>query len=112
MFTFLADAAAQTSQGQQPQPGLGGMIVPFVCMIAIFYFLIIRPQQKKAKEQEALINSVKTGDDIITNGGIHGRVANVKDRTLIVKIADNVKIEIERTAVATVSKAAADTANS
>jgi preprotein translocase subunit YajC len=110
-LTILADAAAQTGQGQ-PQGGFGQMLVPFVCMIAIFYFLMIRPQQKKAKEQAALINSVKTGDKIVTNGGIHGLVSNVKDKTLIVRVAENVKIEIERTAVATVTRAGADDANS
>jgi preprotein translocase subunit YajC len=108
-LTILAQAAAQ---GQKPQGSILDMIVPFAAIIAIMYFLMIRPQQKKAKEQQALINSVKTGDDIITNGGIHGRVSNVKERTLIVKIADNVKIEIERTAVATVAKAGAEAANS
>ena len=82
------------------------MLVPFVCIGVIFYFLIIRPQSKKQKEHDVLVKSVKTGDKVVTNGGIHGLVSNVKDTTVIVKIAENVKIELDKAAISSVSKAA------
>ncbi len=66
------------------------------CIFVIFYFLAIRPQSQKAKQQQALVNAVKTGDRIITASGIHGMVSNVKDTTVLLKVADNVKIEIEK----------------
>lgn len=98
-FLVLAQAGAP-----QAQPGGISMLVPFIAIGVIFYFLILRPQQKKQKETQALVNSLKTGDKIVTNGGIHGLISNVKESTVIVKIADNVKIELDKAAVATVSK--------
>lgn len=80
-------------------------MMPLVFIFVIFYFLLIRPQQKKAKAHEKLISSVKTGDQVVTNAGIHGTVANVKDKTLIIKIADNVKVEFDRGAIAAVVNA-------
>lgn len=80
------------------------MVVPFVCIGIIFYFLIIRPQSKKAKEQQMLIESLKAGDKVITTGGIHGILISVKETTVTVKIADNVKIEVDKAAVAVASK--------
>jgi len=78
-------------------------------MFVIFYFLLIRPQQKRQKEQRKLLDSLKTGDKVITSSGIHGLIANVKETTFLVKIADNVKIEIEKGSIATVSKSAPTT---
>lgn len=103
-FLFLAQAA-------QPQPGGPSFLIPFAAIGVIFYFLIIRPQQKKAKEQTNLINSLKTGDKVITNGGIHGLITNVKEKTVLVKVADNVKLEIEKSSIATVSKAEGESTN-
>jgi preprotein translocase subunit YajC len=71
-------------------------------MIAIFYFMIIRPQNRREKERKALINSVKSGQRILFAGGLLGTVATVKDKTLMVKISDNVKIEVSKGAVTTV----------
>ena len=73
-------------------------------MAVIFYFLLIRPQQRRQKQQQQLLANLKTGDKVITSSGIHGLIANVKDSTVLLKIADKVKIEVERSAVATVSK--------
>jgi len=87
------------------------MIVPMICIFAIFYFLAIRPQSQRQKQQEALIKAVKTGDKIITASGIHGMVSNVKETTLIVKIADNVKIELEKSSVASVKRDDSDSAS-
>jgi preprotein translocase subunit YajC len=92
----------------QQQPGPGGAesivmnILPFVAIIFIFYFLILRPQQKKQKERAALIAGVKKGDKIITAGGIHGTVEGVEDNSVLVKIADNVKVKIEKSSIGTI----------
>ena len=101
LFFILAQGttAAGSPAGFNPTP-----IVYMVCIFAIFYFLAIRPQSQRQKQQEALIKSVKTGDKLITSSGIHGTVSNVKETTLIVKIADNVKIELEKSSVASVVK--------
>lgn len=98
----LAQAAAPAQQ----QPNLFVSMMPLIFIFIIFYFLLIRPQQKKQKEHEKLIQSVKTGDQVVTNAGIHGTVSNVKEKTVIIKIADNVKVEFDRGAIAAVEKAA------
>ena len=97
---FLADAAAP------PASGLGSnFLIPIVCFGVIMYFMIIRPQSKRQKELEALTSSLKTGDKVVTNSGIHGIIANVKEgKTLILKIADNVKIEIDKSSIGLVEK--------
>lgn len=96
---ILAQAAAPAQQSN-----LLVSMMPLVFIFVIFYFLLIRPQQKKAKDHEKLIQAVKTGDQVVTNAGIHGTVANVKEKTIIIKIADNVKVEFDRGAVAVVLK--------
>lgn len=83
--------------------------LPLIFIFIIFYFLLIRPQQKKQKELVKLVSSLKTGDKIITTAGIHGLITNVKDTTVIVKVADNVKIEFDKACVVTVVTAS-DTA--
>lgn len=99
--TFLAQAADATN-GQQA-PGWANL-VPFIFIIAIFYFVLIRPQMKAKKEQETLIASAKTGDQVITTGGIVGTIANVKDKTVLVKVSDNVKLEILKTHLLSITK--------
>jgi preprotein translocase subunit YajC len=99
-LTFLA----QTTQ-QPAAPSAGGMLIPMIAIFAIMYFLIIRPQSKRQKELAARVSNLKTGDKVITSGGIHGIVSNVKEgTTLSLKIADNVKIEVDKTAIASVEK--------
>lgn len=100
-FLFsLADAATT------PPPSLlNGIAVPMLAMGVIFYFLIIRPQNKRTKELKDRISGLKTGDKVVTTSGIHGMISNVKEgQSLILKIADNVKIEINKDAIATVEK--------
>jgi preprotein translocase subunit YajC len=101
-LVYLAQAATP-SQPPPAQP-IGGMLIPFICIIVIFYFLIIRPQHKKQKQHQTLIQSLKSGDKVVTNGGIHGLISNVKDSTVMLKVADNVKIEVEKSSVVAVSK--------
>ena len=73
-------------------------------IFVMMYFVMIRPQKKRQTEQQRLINALKTGDKVVTNAGIHGLISNVKDSTVIVKVADNVKIEMEKSAITTVLK--------
>ena len=68
------------------------------------YFVLVRPQKKRQQQQQRLITGLKTGDRVVTNAGIHGLIANVKETTVIVKVADNVKIEMEKSAVTNVLK--------
>lgn len=81
-----------------------GVLLPFILIFAIMYLLIFRPQAKKRKQQEAMIQSLKKGDKVLTTGGVYGTIAGIKEKeqTLILKIADNVKIEISRSAIATI----------
>jgi len=102
-FLFLAQAAAPAQQ-----PNMLVSMLPLVFIFVIFYFLLIRPQQKKQKDHAKLVQGVKTGDQVITSAGIHGTVSNVKDSTVIIKIADNVKVEFDRAAIATVVKSSSE----
>jgi preprotein translocase subunit YajC len=77
-------------------------IVPFLLIIVVFYFLILRPQQKRAKERTKLLEGVQKGDKIITAGGLHGTVEGLEDKVVLIKIADNVKVKIEKTGIATI----------
>jgi len=78
--------------------------VPFIFIFVIMYFVLFRPQKKRQQEQQRLVASLKTGDRVVTNAGIHGLIANVKDTTVMLKVADNVKIEMEKSAIANVLK--------
>jgi preprotein translocase subunit YajC len=97
---FLAQAPA-------PAPGAGSGLIsmlPFVFIFVIMYYVMLRPQMRRQKEQAKLVSALKTGDKVVTASGIHGMISNVKDTTVIVKVADNVKIEMEKTAVTNVVK--------
>ncbi|MFN2507932.1 MAG: preprotein translocase subunit YajC [Chthoniobacterales bacterium] len=100
VITFLAQA---TPAPASPGSGLIGML-PFILIFVIMYYVMIRPQMRRQKEQQRLMAALKTGDRVVTASGIHGLISNVKDRTVIVKIADNVKIEMEKSAVTSVLK--------
>lgn len=97
-------AQAATEGAPAPNPLMS--FLPLVFIFVIFYFLLIRPQQKKQKEHQKLIAGIKSGDRVITTAGIHGLITNVKDTTVTIKVADNVKIEFDKAAVVTVQKAA------
>ena len=94
---------AQTQSPAPTGPGSGiGFFVPFIFIFIIMYFVMFRPQKKRQEQQQKLISALKTGDRVVTNGGIHGLISNVKETTVIVKVADNVKIEMEKSAITTV----------
>jgi preprotein translocase subunit YajC len=93
-LTSIAYAMGQ-SGGQGAQSGFMGF-VPIIFMFVIFYFLLIRPQQKKSKDHREMINNIKKGDRVITSGGIHGQVTIVEDATVGLEIADKVRIKVSR----------------
>lgn len=93
-----ASAKGEQASGGDPVFTLGWLVV----MIAIFYFVLIRPQRKREKERKELIASVKTGDKVLMTSGFMGLVSNVGENTFKVKIADNVKVEVVRSAIAQV----------
>ncbi len=105
MLAFVS-ILAQSPALPSPAGGGLGFFVPLIFIFVIMYFIMIRPQTKRQAEQKKLISSLKTGDRVVTNAGIHGLISNVKETTIIVKVADNVKIEMEKSAVATVLKEA------
>jgi preprotein translocase subunit YajC len=78
--------------------------IPIILIFIIMYFLLFRPQMRRQKEQARIVSALKTGDRVITASGIHGMITNVKDTTVTVKVADNVKIEMEKSAVTNVVK--------
>ena len=88
-------AAPAAPQG----PGLMDTLPMVLAIIAIFYFLLIRPQQKEAAEHEKLLASLQKGDKVVTGGGLHGEVHEVRDATVVLKLADNVRVEVEKAAV-------------
>ena len=94
-------AYAMGQGGAAAQGGSGGFasFVPLILMFVIFYFLLIRPQQKKTKEHRQMIDSLKTGDRIVTSGGIHGRVTGVSETDLTVEIAEKVRVKVNRASV-------------
>ncbi len=85
-----------------PEGSLMSMVLPFALIFVIFYFFIIRPQNKKQKETKKMIEALKKGDKVVTIGGIHGVVSSTKEQSIIVKVDDNAKIEFSRSAIATV----------
>ena len=101
MLLYLAQASP--APAAPAAPGFGGFI-PFILIFVIMYFVLLRPQMRRQKDQQRLVSALKTGDRVVTNAGIHGLISNVKDTTVIVKVADNVKIEMEKSAITNVLK--------
>lgn len=97
-------AAAGGSQGGGGNAFMS--FLPLLLIIAIMYLLILRPQAKKQKERQKMLDAVKKGDEVVTAGGIHGKVVGVKNenKVLVVKVDDNVKLDVDRTAVSGITK--------
>ena len=101
---FTDSVAWAQGMGGGTGSGAGGLLslVPFVLIFVIFYFLLIRPQQKKQKDQKALLDALKKGDKVVTSSGIWGTVTNLGKETVTLQIADNTKIKMQRENVARV----------
>lgn len=84
--------------------GLLGFILPLVLMFAVFYFLLIRPQQKRQKERNSMLNALQKGDKVITIGGLHGTIVELTESSAILKVGENSRLTFERSAINTVVK--------
>lgn len=98
MSMFLADAPQTQS--------IWGLLLPFVLMFVVFYFLLIRPQQKKQKQRNQMLHQLKKGDKIVTIGGLHGTIVELSDDTAVIRVNDTVKLTFDRSAISTVSQSA------
>lgn len=77
-------------------------LIMFGAIFLIFYFMIIRPQQKRAKEREKMLSNMQKGDKVITSGGLHGTIAGIDEKTVLLQVSDNFKMKFEKSAIASV----------
>lgn len=99
-----AATAVPSTAGVPPQPGMASMLLPFGLMFLVFYFLLIRPQQKKMKEHEKMVNALQKGEEVVTQSGILGKIYGITDKVVTLEVDNNVKIKVLKTQVATVLK--------
>lgn len=98
MEFFIADAYAQA--GGEPQGSIIGAMLPLVLLFAVFWFLLLRPQQKRQKEHRAMVEALKKGDEVVTNGGLLGRVNKVGDTFVALEISDGLEVQVQRASIA------------
>mgnify|MGYP001569250299 FL=1 len=101
-------AMAPSSDGSGGGGSMVSTLIMFGAIFAIFYFMIIRPQQKRAKEREKLLSAIEKGDKVITSGGMHATIAGIEDKIVLLDVGNNVKMKFDRSAIATVLKENSD----
>lgn len=105
IYTVRSDAFAQAQGGAAQSPAqTASFFLPLLLVFGIFYFLIIRPQQKQAKQRKAMVAAVKKGDQVLTTGGIYGRIVGVAENILTLEISDTCKIKLDRGGIQTVTE--------
>ncbi len=97
-------AAGQAAAGMPPQPSMLSMLLPFGLMFVVFYFLMIRPQQRKMKEHESMVSKLQKGEEVVTQSGIIGKVHGVTEKVVTLEVDNNVRIKILKSQVASVLK--------
>lgn len=102
MSFLISDAWAQTATQAPAQASLMAQMLPLVLLLVVFYFLLIRPQMKRAKEHRNLLGSLAKGDEVVTSGGVIGKVREIGENLLIVEIADKVEIRVQKQAITSV----------
>ncbi|MBW1667592.1 MAG: preprotein translocase subunit YajC [Deltaproteobacteria bacterium] len=102
-MNFLAYAMGSGGTGGGGGGGMGAF-VPLILMFAIFYFLLIRPQQKKAKQHKSMLASIKKGDRVVTSGGLHGVITGITDDVVTMEIAPKVRVKVSRGSIAGVAR--------
>ncbi len=102
IVSAITSSFAQGGQPQQGSPGLMNMLPMMIVMFVIFYFFIIRPQSKKQKELQKMLDSIKKGDKVITAGGILALVVEVKGQIITLKISQNAEVDFKRSAISTI----------
>ena len=104
MFLASLLAQAQGKGGGSSVPGCGGggfaQLVPLILMFVVFYFLLIRPQQKRAKEHQNMLSNLKRGDQVITNGGMLGKITGISDKTATLEVAEKIRLRVLRSHIA------------
>ncbi len=104
MFFDSVAYAMGAPAGQEGGGGFG-MFVPLILMFGIFYFLLIRPQQKKAKQHKEMLSSLKVGDEVLTGGGLYGRISEINQDILTIELSDNLKVKVNRGFISTMTDA-------
>ncbi len=102
MDGLIASAWAQSAPAGAGQPNMLMQLLPLILIFVVFYFLLIRPQQKRAKEHRAMVAALSAGDEVVTSGGILGRVTDVGDQFVTVEVADGVQVKLQRHTVSQV----------
>ena len=102
MSFFISDALAEGAATAQQQPGMLEALFPFIILFVIFYFLLIRPQQKRAKEHKAMTEGLQKGEEVITSGGLLGKVTSVNDEYVKVELNEGMEVLLQRQAVTSV----------
>jgi preprotein translocase subunit YajC len=100
MSFFISDAIAQAADGAAQQPSLIEALLPFIILFVVFYFLLIRPQSKRAKEHKKMDAGLAKGDEVVTQGGLLGKVTEVGENFVEVEIAANMSVKVQRSAIA------------
>ncbi len=95
----MAEAASAGAAGAAPQGSLMGFALPLV-VLAVFYFLLIRPQSKRAKEHKAMVDGLSKGDEVVTQGGVLGRIIEVGENFVLVDIAEGVQVKVQKQSIA------------
>ena len=110
-LTHLSTILAQATPAAPAAPNIIGSLVPMVLLVIIFYFLLIRPQQKKSKEHARMLKTIKSGDKVVTNGGIIASVVTVKEKSVSIRSAD-AKIEVTKSAIAEIVERSGESSES
>jgi preprotein translocase subunit YajC len=103
-YAYAMGVAPGAAGEGQPSPLIG--LLPILLMFVIFYFLLIRPQQRRQKEHQKMVGALKRNDEVVTTGGVHGKIMDVKESSVILKIDDHTKIEVQRNCIGFVKKTA------
>ena len=102
-IAYAMSQPAQNVPGQPAANPIGGFI-PIILIFAIFYFLMIRPQQKQQKKQQEMISKLSKNDEVVTSGGLHGTIVNVEEKTVTLRVDDNTRIKFQRSAISYVKQ--------
>jgi len=101
MSLFISDAWAQAAPAAA-QPGLLEALLPFIILFVVFYFLLIRPQSKRAKEHKSMLEALREGDEVVSNGGLLGRVTQLGENFVELDLGNEVRVKLQRGSIATV----------
>lgn len=98
----ISDAFAAGSAAQAPMPGMGTFLPYMILIGALFYFMIFRPQSKQAKQQQQMLGDIAKGDEVLTSGGIIGKIVKLRDDFIVLHIADNVELKLKKSSISKV----------